>query len=573
MLTLTPPVAVGTSTVQPRTVEVRGVTQRRGDQQTLSGVSFEVGAGEIVAIAGGSGAGKTSLLEAIVGLQPITDGSVRLAGTSPGQAGPDHQIGFVPQDDIIHLELPLRRSLETTAALRLPAGTPDAELAAIVDRTLERLDLAHRADVVVSSLSGGQRKRASIAAELLTNPSLFFLDEPTSGLDPSTSAEVMTQLRRLADDGTTVVVTTHAPGDLHRCDRVVFLARDGHVAFVGPADEACAYFGARDLTEVYEYLAAGDPVGLARRFEAHRVADELAAPHRTDRGEVFREDPVATTARPPATRTKSRRQWWALTRRNAAILLNNRLTLAILVASPAMVVGMMAVLFRPGTFSADATSPMAAIQTLFWVAFASFFFGLTYGLLQIVGEFEIFRRERLSGLRVSAYVAAKLTVLAPILFAVNVVMLVVLRSLDRLPSLDASRWAELLLTLVLISLAAMTMGLFASAAVRNASQATLALPMLCFPQVLFAGAVVPVAEMAGAGRWMSTVLADRWGFEAMARIFEMDQAISGDPGTSGYLDAFEGSPTTGWIALSIIIVVATLATVITLDRRTRVARS
>ena len=162
----------------------------------------------------------------------------------------------MPQDDIIHLEMPLRRTLRYAARLRLPAGTSALEADRIVDETLRDLDLADRADVPVRALSGGQRKRASIAVELLTRPRLFFLDEPTSGLDPSTAADVMRLLRRLSQRGVTIVLTTHEPAGIDQCDRVIFLARDGYLAFTGSPAAARRYFGVGDLNEVYERLAA-----------------------------------------------------------------------------------------------------------------------------------------------------------------------------------------------------------------------------------------------------------------------------------------------------------------------------
>ena len=159
-------------------------------------LSLTVKPGELVAIAGGSGAGKTTLLETLAGLQPPSAGQVWHDGIIRGaRPSMDARIGYVPQDDIIHLEMPLRRTLRYAARLRLPAGTSAAEADRVVEETMRDLDLADRADVPVRALSGGQRKRASIAVELLTRPSLFFLDEPTSGLDPSTAADVMRLLR------------------------------------------------------------------------------------------------------------------------------------------------------------------------------------------------------------------------------------------------------------------------------------------------------------------------------------------------------------------------------------------
>jgi ABC-type multidrug transport system permease subunit len=188
---------------------------------------------------------------------------------------------------------------------------------------------------------------------------------------------------------------------------------------------------------------------------------------------------------------------------------------AILIGSPALVVAMFAVLFRPGAFDLADPNPSAIAMILFWVTFGAFFFGLTYGLLQIVTEQAILRREQLVGQRLSAYLLSKVTVLLPFLVLVVVLMLAVLRALDRLPAESTSTYLTMGVTLVLLSSAALTLGLLTSAAVSNPAQATLALPMLCFPAVLFSGAILPVHQMAGAGAALSTIIPDRWAFEAL----------------------------------------------------------
>jgi ABC transport system ATP-binding/permease protein len=554
-LTLEP---AGAATARGR-IDAAGVSQHAGRRQILQEVSLVIQPGELVALVGGSGAGKTTLLEILAGVRVPSAGQVRHDGVPvDARAAPGPGIGYVPQDDIIHTEMPLRRTLQYAARLRLPAGTSAEQADHAVDETLSGLDLADRQDVPVRMLSGGQRKRASIAVELLTQPRTIFLDEPTSGLDPSTSAEVMGLLRQLTGRGVTVVVTTHDPAAIDQCDQVVFLARGGYLAYAGPPEQARHYFGAEEFTGVYRQLATeGTPRGWAQRFEEQRLA--VCRPPN---------EPPIRIWRPDGRRSPSAlRQWWLLTRRNASVLVRNRLTLAILLGSPVLVTAMMSVLFQPGSFERRGTSDVSPAQIVFWVAFAGFFFGLTYGLLQIVGEQSVFRREYRSGLSVSAYVAAKIAVLVPLLAVVAAVLLGVLRALDRLPASGWDVYTSLLVTLLAEAVSALALGLLASAAVANSAQAALALPMLCFPQVLFAGAVVPTADMAAPGRWLSLGLANRYSFEALGRGLRLDRLTSTLPALRAYGGTFSGTVAYRWLVLAGFTMIFTLATVWVLRRR------
>lgn len=543
-------------------VDAVRVNRHVGARQILQELSLSVEPGELVAIAGGSGAGKTTLLEILAGLQPPSAGEVRHDGVRRGaRLGTRSRIGYVPQDDIIHVEMPLRRTLRYAARLRMPAGTSAAEADWAVEETLQELDLVSRAEVPVRALSGGQRKRASIAVELLTRPRLFFLDEPTSGLDPATAADVMRLLRRLTQRGVTVVLTTHEPAGIDVCDRVVFLARDGHLVFNGSPTEARRYFGVTDLAEVYDRLAGEDtPAIWAARFADCREAAEqssgLAAPS-------------VPTVRSDGKRTDSFRQWWLLTRRNVDVLVRNRLTVAVLLGSPVLVTVMMATLFKRGAFDPGGVADVGPAQIVFWIAFDGFFFGLTYGLLQIVGEMAVFRRERLAGLSVVAYVASKIAALLPVLIAVSAVLLGVLRALGRLPAAGWDVYAVMFGTIVVEATSALALGLLASAAVSTAAQAALALPMLCFPQVLFGGAIVPVDEMATPGRLMSFGLSNRHAFEALGRGLDLDRYTATLPAMSAYRGTFHGGTIANHIALAAFALVFTLATMWVLHRRSR----
>jgi ABC-type multidrug transport system ATPase subunit len=533
-------------------IDVRGVSQRvRTGQFTLRDIWLTVGRGELVAIIGGSGAGKTTLLDVMSGLRPPATGEVHR----------DHRAhGYVPQDDIIHLSLPLRRTLRYTAALRQADGVEDA---------LRVLELTGRAAVPVGSLSGGERKRASIAAELLTRPGVFFLDEPTSGLDPARGAELMQALRRLAEDGTTVVLTTHNPLDAERCDKVAVLA-GGYLAFYGTPAQTRAYFGTGSIAEVYQRLAAGQDAGeWGRTFQSRRAGGEEAGRAGADgegsgREEAGREGGgAAAPSRPRPQRLGHFRQWALLTKRNADILARSKLTLAILLGSPVMVLAMFVILFRPHAFDPAHPSPEATVMIAFWLAFGGFFFGLTYGLLQICTEFAVLRRERFTGLRAGPYVLAKAAVL--------------LRLLGRLPAHGG--YGAMFVTLVLSSAAALALGLLISAAVTEPSQATIAMPMVCFPQVLFVGAILPVPVMAAAGQWVSYAMSNRWAFEGLGHSLGLDPLWAaggsplGRPLLASYGSTFAHPVVTDWLILGGFTVAFLAATQLVVLRRTSAAQA
>ncbi|MFE5855290.1 ATP-binding cassette domain-containing protein [Streptomyces sp. NPDC056500] len=567
----------------------------RGGREALHGVSLDITPGQLTAIAGGSGAGKSLLLELLAGLRLASTGTVHHDGRTPAQAAVPS--GFVPQEDIVHRGLGLRRSLEYAARLRGAAADS-------VEGVLQELGLAERAEQSVGTLSGGERKRAGIAVELLTRPRVLFLDEPTSGLDPATGERLMDTLVALASSGVTVVLTTHSPADLARCHQVVFLTPDGEFAGSGTPDEVLRRFDAHDFTAVYAAVAepsgavgtsAADgtarptpqtpvgAVGAAESMESVRAVPAATmdtAPGSADGERDPDPDPdpdqhtrpiaqgtppppealaspviEESVARSPSSGPGAVGQWWLLTRRGGELLVRDRLSAAIMVGSPLMIVAMFALLFRPGVFDPDRPSPSSTAMVLFWIAFGAFFFGLAYGLLQICGELGVVRRERLTTLRLGPYLASKVTLLLPVLALADALLLLVLRAGDRLPDAGMDVYGSLFLTSALASAAGLALGLLTSASVADPAQAALMLPLLCFPQVLFSGAFVPVPLMATAGQWISVAMTNRWAFEALGSSADLEGLWArggsplGRPLLASYGDSFAHEPWTRWLIL------------------------
>jgi ABC-type multidrug transport system ATPase subunit len=548
-------------------LEAIGVSRElKSGKALLNDVSFSIEPGELVAILGGSGAGKTTLLNALAGVAPPTSGRVRYDGRDYYENIDEfrHSLGYVPQDDIIHRDLPLETTLRYSAHLRLPSDSSPTEREMAVQEALQVLGLAERSALPVKALSGGQRKRASIGVELLTRPRIFFLDEPTSGLDPAMSAELMRLLRGIADDGCTIVLTTHVTQDIDVCDKVIVLARDGHLAFYGPPRRALEYFDASAFDEIYMRIAEDEPSIWSGRF---RSSTDFRGP---GHGSALTS---AVSAAREQKSVGSFRQWLLLTRRSFDMLWRSPLTLAILLGSPLMVILMFAMLFKGGAFDHENPSPSATIMILFWVAFGAFFFGLTYGLLQICTEFPIFFRERLVNVRILPYVASKVAVLGPVLIFICILMLGVLMVSDRLPSLGFETYAEMSVTLILSAFAALALGLLTSALVSSPEQATIAMPMLCFPQVLFSGAILPVPIMAFLGKTMSAFMSDRWSFESLGHsiglnaLFANGDSPLGPPLLAQYGDSFSQPVTETWLIMIAFTAVFLTSTCIVLKRK------
>ncbi len=227
--------------------------------------------GTLTAIIGGSGAGKSTLARLIAGYTSPSSGTVTFEGHNihTGYASLRSRIGMVPQDDVVHRRLTVNQALSYAAELRLPPDTTKADRAQVIAQVLDELGLTQHADTRVDQLSGGQRKRASVALELLTGPSLLILDEPTSGLDPALDLQVMTMLRQLADAGRVVLVVTHSLTYLDVCDQVLLMAPGGKTAFLGPPDEVGAAMGTTNWAHIFAKVGA-DPDEASRRFLARR---------------------------------------------------------------------------------------------------------------------------------------------------------------------------------------------------------------------------------------------------------------------------------------------------------------
>ncbi|MFG3421723.1 FHA domain-containing protein [Micromonospora sp. NPDC049460] len=486
-----------------------------GTRNLLSEVSFELDECSLLAVVGPSGAGKSTLLGALTGNRPAQAGTVRYQDRDLYAEYADlrHRIGLVPQDDILHRQLTVRRALRYAAGLRFGADVTPAERDQRIDEVLAQLALTAHADQRIDTLSGGQRKRTSVALELLTEPSLLFLDEPTSGLDPALDRDVMHGLRELADRGRTVVVVTHSPLHLNVCDRVLVLARGGKVAYFGPPDELLDFFGAAEYADVFTAVAA-DPEVWAAKFAATRPPAKAAPP--TER--------TAATASPP------RQGWWRqtaiLARRTVAVTLADRLYAALSLGLPVGLAALLHVVPGSDGLGLPAQPPgrsTEAAQLLVILTIGAVFIGLAGGIREFVGEGAIYRRERAVGMAPGAYLSAKLAVFA-VLNAFQAALFVLLGMVGRPAPPEALvlgvPLVELIAVVWLTTLAATVLGLLVSVYVSTSEQTMPVLVGLVMAQLVLCGGLFAVVERAGIEQ-LSWLAPARWGYAAAAATVDL----------------------------------------------------
>jgi ABC transport system ATP-binding/permease protein len=522
-----------------------------GRHLLLSDVSFGLAEGSLLAVIGPSGCGKSTLVRAVTGIRPASGGTVRYDGRDlyADYAELRYRIGMVPQDDVLHRQLTVRRALRFAAALRFADDVPRGERKARVQEVLATLGLTERARQRIDTLSGGQRKRTSVALELLTEPSLLCLDEPTSGLDPALDREVMQQLRVLADRGRTVVVVTHNVLHLDQCDRVLVMCPGGTMGYFGPPEEVLGFFGADDYADVFE-MVTKQPGEWTRRYREsehfRRYAAAGAAPHGAAPERTVDPASAAATAagpqRPPRIVGRARaprpnlrglplrsravhpaaplRQYLTLCLRMISVIGSDRGYALFLLGLPLA----LALLTHsvPGDYGlADPPAPLygrslEAQRLLVVLVVGAAFLGIAPAIREIVQESTIYRRERAVGLSPGAYLASKVTIFA-LINVVQVVLFVYLALLGRGGPAGSvvipDPMIEIMVAVALVAVACTVLGLLVSALARTVEQTTPVLVVVVMTQLVLSGGLF---ELDGQRvlEQVSWVAQTRWGFAA-----------------------------------------------------------
>ena len=473
------------------------ITRGKGRKRFVTGnnVSLNIKPGELVAIIGGSGAGKSTILNCMCGYLKPTSGEVFINGTElyKNFNSLKQVIGYVPQSDIVYDNLTLHDMLSYTAKLRLPKDASENERESAIERAISLVELTEKKNSYIKALSGGQRKRASIAVELLSDPNLLFLDEPASGLDPGTERNLMCSLRSMADSGKTVILVTHSTLQLKLCDKIVFMGKGGNLCFFGSYDDALDFFEVSDVVDVYNMITD-------HAMEWRKRYDET----KSSAKEVRRSESDS----PSKGNAKSRFQLPVLCARYLKLVINDRQRfLLLLMQAPilALLISLVADGKQFKQFEMTQSLLFALSCSAFWV-------GMLNAIQEVCKERNIMKREYMTGLSLTAYIVSKMLVLGLMCFVQSLMIVGVFTLMVGLPKegLMMHPFIELLITTFLSAVASSAMGLFVSSLFTNADRAMTVAPILLMPQILFSGLIFKLEGVTESISWLAVC---RWSME------------------------------------------------------------
>lgn len=461
---------------------------------TCNHVNLNIRPGELVAIIGGSGAGKSTILNSLCGYLEPAEGDVYINGVSLYKNFDSLKklIGYVPQSDIVYDNLTLYDMLNYTSKLRLQEDVSDKERQDAIHKAIEMVELTEKKNSLIKALSGGQRKRASIAVELLSDPNLLFLDEPASGLDPGTERNLMHSLREMADGGKTVVLVTHSTLQLQLCDKIVFMGKGGNLCFYGSYEEALEFFEVSDIVDVYNMIT-DNALDWKEKY-AKKAPEQGKKRESTPSSGHAKENKV--------------KQLLVLCGRYLKLIFNDRQRLMLLLIQAPLLALLISFVADDQQFEQYEMTK----SLLFALSCSAFWIGMLNAIQEICKERTILKREYMTGLSLSSYIASKIIVLGGVCLIQSVLVTGVFNCLVGTPSEGVlmTPYLEILVTTFITAVASTAMGLLVSSLFSNADRAMTVAPILLMPQILFSGLIFKLDGITECISWFAVC---RWSME------------------------------------------------------------
>lgn len=478
-----------------------------------SHVNMTINPGEFVAFVGGSGAGKSTFMKCISGVTKPTSGKVYFNGEDlyENYDSLKYDIGYVPQDDIVFSNLTLIEMLNYAAKLRMPDSTPSKARISRISKVLDLVQLKDFKNSYIKQLSGGQRKRASIAVELLSDPGLLFLDEPTSGLDPGTERSIMQTLQKMSKTGKTVVLVTHNTLNLNLCDKIAFFGSGGRLCFFGPPQDALAFFQVNDFVDIYTLLSE-DSSKWHKKYEEYVSA--CLKNYQLNEKEI-----KETTSNHPKKQKKSFfRQLFNLISRYIKLISNDFQQLLLLFVQAPLIGFLLTFVANDNIYKKyDDTKGI-----LFSMGCACIWLGLLNSVQEICKEKIILQKEYMADLKLSAYLFSKVIVQGFLAFIQASLLVFIFQEIVGKSDqniLLGSYWDIQIICFISIFSAA-ALGLLISSIVKNSNIAMAIIPLLLVPQLLFSGMLF---KLEGITESLSNIILCRWSVEGLGTSVNLNE--------------------------------------------------
>lgn len=488
----------------------KDVPAKGGKKTILDKVSLSIEPNEFVAIIGGSGAGKTTLMTAMSGFDSKVTGRVYCNGTNLRENFQTLKniIGFVPQQDIIYENITLKKMLYYTAKMKMPEDTSTAEIDARIEEVLGMVELSEHKDTYIRRLSGGQKKRASIAVELLANPGLFFLDEPTSGLDPGTEEHLMRTLSKLSkEQEKTIIMVTHTINNLDLCDKVIIMGYGGRLCYCGSPAGIKDFFQTDDLVKVYDIITA-DPKGWESRFRMSGI-NQVSEHAAESNGEAIKPRKVNGFT-----------QLGILVRRYTTLIMNDMQRLALIFGQP-LIIGLLLTLVAGPDIYEKFTETQSILFTLMS---GGIWMGLLNTIQEVNKERVILKREYMGNLKLPVYMLSKYIVQGVISLVQAVILVVTFVLVKGTPSckgvIISNATIEIIVLIFLTIYASAGMGLLLSSITKSADRAMAIAPFVLIIQLIFSGILF---ELTGATDKISYVTFSRWAMESIGSTCDLNE--------------------------------------------------
>jgi ABC transport system ATP-binding/permease protein len=505
-------------TPEPTTIagplEARRVRLSVDGEQALADLSFTALPGAITSVIGLSEASTAALVDVLAGTRQPSVGEVDFDGHDVAADDVRPHVGVVPRHDLLRPQLTVEQALRYAAELRFAPSTPADLRGEAVRSVLEKMDLTTLRSAKAGTLTVEQRKRASLALELLTDPSLLVVEEPTAGLEPEAARRITAMLRQLADDGRVVLVATTTPTELDECDQVVVLTPTGIPVFAGAPSQIGPQLGTTDWAAIVE-RARTDPYGVHDEYLARQQEPPPPEPP------AVSEAPTA-----PSLQRNVLHQIAISARRQAWLTIADQRYFIFLAILPVLF-GAISLLI-PGDAGLGAASrygnnPDQALAILTVLTIGAVVMGTALGIRDLFGEQRIFRREQAHGLSASAFLAGKAIVYSLIAVVQTAVITIVATVGHPAPThgavllghnrLEAS--VELFIALAVTAIVSALVALALSSLATYSEQIVLIAVLLVLISLVFAGALFPIS-----GRFpleqIAALVPSRWGFAATA---------------------------------------------------------